>query len=108
MFPAGKGCVFHCLGPLPWVSVNQEGKDPSTPQQLMVGVLVELLKTLELQLQFPPFLSLPWKEKLLALTFPCLPWVALEFTHVARNCWDGGAFCGPWTCSCDAGFFAFV
>lgn len=51
--------VFYCPGPLPWVSINQEGKGAATLQHLVVGVLVELLKTLEPQLQFPPFLSLP-------------------------------------------------
>lgn len=37
--------VFHSLGPLPWVSVIQEGRDEPTLQDVVVGALVELLRT---------------------------------------------------------------
>ena len=48
-FPAGKGSllvrdVFHCLGPLPRVSVNQWGRDALTLQDVVVGMSVEYLE----------------------------------------------------------------
>lgn len=80
------GDVFHCLGPLPWVSVNQEGKDVSTLQHVVVGLLVELLKIMEPQLV--SFLLVSALERiapgpLVPHSSPGYPWSLLVWLRTA-------------------------